>query len=104
LLEGVPTLALLVDSFAVRNAHRKKGIAGRMFETCVAQLHRRVARGLVFAQCVKTAPACHLWYNRLDDTAVARGLMLQAVRLSPFVVAQVDGCVPRAREFTRKMA
>ena len=100
-------LACCIDSFAVSLAHQGGGIGGATFHALLRGVCARASRGAgddpyhVFAQCVRTGDARHFWYDKLDESTVARSLLLQAFHIDPArVPVQMTGqCGPRSREY-----
>ena len=104
LSDGTPSLALMVDTFAVRRKCQGKGYGRLIFYDMVLPFaHRRLTaregstRFVVFAQCVVARPGSDYWYDKLDDSSEARSLLLQACTRFPEHVNVQGGdcCTPR---------
>lgn len=104
--DGTPSLALMIDSFAVKKKFHGKGYGRYIFHDMVlAFIHRRLlkeetgTRYVIFAQCVLSKPGCDYWYDKLDESGDARCLLLQAVTKYPeYVSVQATNCcTPRSR-------
>lgn len=99
-----PTVALMIDTFAIERKFEGSGRGGALFRELLLPLAaRRAGREpfYVFAQCVETGGARLFWMDRLDETPVARSLMMQAYLLeSERVEVHLFGdCAPRVREY-----
>jgi len=98
--DGGAGAALVVQSLAVADDAREGGVGGAVVrELCRPIAARRAARYAIFAQCVRTRAATRFWGQRLDDSAAARALVLQAVALEPAIIRLELQCTPRAREY-----
>jgi GNAT superfamily N-acetyltransferase len=109
LCDGTRSVALMVDSFAVHKDHEGTGVGGRVFREllrdAMSERHCPGAgrrRYVVFAQCLNTKGARLFWKDKLDDSSVARSLLLQAFAMdggARVEVQSVRECTPRAREY-----
>jgi hypothetical protein len=103
--DGTSSLALMIDSFAIKRKFHGKGYGKSIFYDIVLQLiHKRLAmdtKYIVFAQCVLSRPGCNFWYDKLDETGTARALFLQAYNMhSELVPVQGQNCCsPRSRTY-----
>ena len=101
---GCSSVCAMVDSFAVMTSESGKGYGGRMFHDGVRRVARRhagTAAYTVFAQCVRTGDAYRFWFDKLDDSSVARSIVLQALNLdgTRVPVQSEQQCAPRSREY-----
>ena len=100
------SLACCIDSFAVSTTFQGSGIGRITFHSFLrGACHRVSSEGApyyVFAQCVRTGDARLFWFDKLDDSTVARSLLLQAFSLDSrrIPVQLISQCAPRAREYT----
>jgi hypothetical protein len=98
-------LACCVDSFAVSVIHQGSGVGNVTFHALLRGMCDRASVAgtpyIVFAQCVRTGDARHFWYDKLDESTVARSLILQAFHIDPVrvPVQSTSQCAPRAREY-----
>lgn len=99
--DGTTGTAILVDSFAVQVVFSGLGWGSRIFHELVRpSASRRSSRYVIFAQCIAKGDAARFWFDKLDETGVARGLLLQALALDNTRVAvQGSCCSPRARDY-----
>ena len=99
-------LACYIDSFAVSTRFQGFGIGGTTFHAFLRGICHRVssvgASYYVFAQCVRTGDARLFWYDKLDESTIARSLLLQAFSIESrrIPVQLISQCAPRAREYT----
>ena len=99
-------VACCIDSFAVATTHQGSGVGNVTFHAMLRGVCDHISpRGVpyvVFAQCVRSGDARHFWYDKLDESTMARSLLLQAFQIDPCrVPVQPTGqCTPRAREYT----
>lgn len=99
------SLACCIDSFAVSTRFQGSGIGGITFHAFLRGIcHRASSVGAsyyVFAQCVRTGDARLFWYDKLDESTVARSLLLQAFSIDSrrIPVQLISQCAPRAREY-----
>lgn len=98
-------LACCIDSFAVSTIHQGSGVGNVTFHALLRGVCDRASvigtPYIVFAQCVRTGDAKHFWYDKLDESTIARSLLLQAFRIDPvrIPVQSFSQCAPRAREY-----
>ena len=98
-------LACCVDSFAVSANHQGTGVGNVTFHALLRGVCDRASVDgtpyIVFAQCVRTGDARHFWYDKLDESTVARSLLLQALQIDAkrIPVQLSSQCTPRAREY-----
>lgn len=98
-------LACCIDSFAVSTSHQGSGVGNVTFHALLRGVcDRASAIGTpytVFAQCVRTGDARHFWYDKLDESTVARSLLLQAFQIDTarIPVQSIGQCTPRARQY-----
>ena len=93
---------LLVDTFIVDSACEGQGLGGRIFrDLCLPLGRRHSSRLTVAAQCVVKGAGKKFWHDKLDETAVARALLLQTAVLDHTLVPvqSPTQCTPRAREY-----
>jgi GNAT superfamily N-acetyltransferase len=104
--DGTLTLALMIDSFAVKRKFHGNGYGRYIFHDMVhAFIHRRLLkeetgrRYVIFAQCVLSSPGRDYWYDKLDESGDARCLLLQAFTKYPEYVSiqSTNCCTPRSR-------
>ena len=99
------SLACCIDSFAVSTRFQGSGIGGITFHAFLRGICHRVssvgASYYVFAQCVRTGDARLFWFDKLDESTVARSLLLQAFSIDSrrIPVQLISQCTPRAREY-----
>ena len=101
---GVGT-ACMIDSFAVQRAVQGQGIGGQVFH----KLCRGIAkyrshldmynRHVMFAQCLNTKRPRDFWFDKLDDSGMARALLLQASIMSPERIPIHVNCCARGRVY-----
>lgn len=101
---GDMSIALMIDTFAVKKKFHGKGYGRQMYHNMVLNLvQRRLAPGthyVVFAQCVLSRPGCDFWYDKLDESGVARSLLLQTFSMCDWVEPQANSCcAPRSRMY-----
>ena len=101
---GEDTVALMIDTCGIDKKHTKanqsKGYGRIMWNMCqkVATAHTKASRILVFAQCLLDQQAGPYWRRKLDETDMARAIMLQAHNLdADKVPVQFGCCTPRAK-------
>lgn len=98
-------LACCIDSFAVSANHQGSGVGNVTFHALLRGVCDRACVAgmpyIVFAQCVRTGDARHFWYDKLDESTLARSLLLQAFQIdaSRIPVQLISQCAPRAREY-----
>ena len=98
-------IACCIDSFAVSKLHQGAGVGNITFHAMLRGVCDHVSTHgndyYVFAQCVRTGDARHFWYDKLDESTLARSLLLQAFHLDPqrVPVQLISQCTPRAREY-----
>ena len=98
-------LACCIDSFAVSTTHQGSGVGNMTFHAMLRGIcdhaSPRGATYVVFAQCVRTGDARQFWYDKLDDSTLARSLLLQALHIDSMrIPVQLQSqCAPRAREY-----
>jgi len=98
-------LACCIDSFAVSASHQGSGVGSVTFHALLRGVcDHASAVGTpytVFAQCVRTGDARHFWYDKLDESTVARSLLLQAFQIDAgrIPVQLISQCAPRARQY-----
>lgn len=98
-------LACCIDSFAVSANHQGSGVGNVTFHALLRGVCDRASVGgtpyIVFAQCVRTGDARHFWYDKLDESTIARSLLLQAFQVDAkrIPVQLIRQCAPRAREY-----
>lgn len=98
-------LACCIDSFAVTLASQGAGVGHATFHALLRGVCARASASgrsyYVFAQCVRTGDARHFWFDKLDESTVARSLLLQAFQVdsSRIPVQLLSQCAPRAREY-----
>jgi len=98
-------LACCIDSFAVSANNQGSGVGNVTFHALLRGVCDRASVAgtpyVVFAQCVRTGDARHFWYDKLDESTVARSLLLQAFQIdaSRIPVQLISQCAPRAREY-----
>jgi hypothetical protein len=98
-------LACCIDSFAVSSSHQGSGVGNITFHALLRGVCDRAStRGNsyhVFAQCVRTGDARLFWYDKLDESTVARSLLIQAFQNDPgrIPVQATTQCTPRSREY-----
>ena len=78
--DGIRSVAVMIDTFAVLRKWSGSGHGGRMFHDLICAIGSRhgTERFAVFAQCVRTGDAPKFWYDKLDESGTARSLVLQA--------------------------
>lgn len=98
-------LACCIDSFAVSANYQGAGVGHVTFHALLRGVCDRASAAgtpyIVFAQCVRTGDARHFWYDKLDESTVARSLLLQAFQIdaSRIPVQLISQCAPRARDY-----
>lgn len=98
-------LACCIDSFAVSANYQGSGVGNVTFHALLRGVCERASVTgtpyIVFAQCVRTGDARHFWYDKLDESTVARSLLLQAFQIDAkrIPVQLISQCTPRAREY-----
>ena len=98
-------MACCIDSFAVSTSYQGSGVGSVTFHALLRGVcDRASAVGTpytVFAQCVRTGDARHFWYDKLDESTVARSLLLQAFQIDAvrIPVQLISQCAPRARQY-----
>lgn len=101
--DGVRSVCLMVDSFAVLSSRSGSGVGGAAFHHMLRALPERhgCSRYAVFAQCIRRGDAQRFWNDKLDDSSVARSLMLQALALDAnrVPIHSEAQCSPRSRLF-----
>lgn len=102
--DGSTGVSVMIDSFAVSKSVSGTGVGGRTFFNLVCALGTRYAsvKYMVFAQCVRTGEAHKFWYDKLDESSVARSLVLQALGMDGdrVPIHSEAQCGPRCREYT----
>lgn len=99
---GVGT-ACMIDSFAVKHTVQGQGIGGQVFhKLCrgIAKYQSRTdlyTRHVMFAQCLTTKRPRDFWVDKLDDSGMARALLLQASIMSPERIPIHANCCARGR-------
>lgn len=104
--DGTRSVCAMIDSFAVLEGCCGRGHGDAMFHEGVRRLterHTTAARYTLFAQCVRSGDGYRFWYDRLDESSLARSLVIQALHVDPaHVPVQSEAqCTPRAREYVR---
>jgi len=104
--DGTRSVCAMIDSFAVLQSCCGRGHGSAMFHEGVRRLaerHTTATRYTLFAQCVRTGDGYRFWYDRLDESSLARSLVIQALHVDPtHVPVQAEAqCTPRAREYVR---
>ena len=98
-------LACCIDSFAVSANYQGSGVGHVTFHALLRGVCDRASTAgtpyIVFAQCVRTGDARHFWYDKLDESTVARSLLLQAFQIDAkrIPVQLISQCAPRARDY-----
>ena len=105
-VRGHPSVAVLIDSLAVRPSMQARGIGGRIFhDLCRALAEEQCPSAssyMLFAQCLRKAPASTFWKEKLDSSSEGRDVMLQAFRLGHVAVQTETQCEVRARTYWRE--
>lgn len=111
--DGTITMALMIDVFAVYKEYhgkqRKQMWTGKKYGLQMWNLlkgfikRQTTVQYLIFAQCLRGEPAYSFWLDKLDETSIARTLMLQAYHLDhkKVDVQEAKCCTPRAREYVQ---
>lgn len=98
-------IACCIDSFAVSKSQEGAGVGSMTFHSLIrAVCTRFCSQGgsyVVFAQCLRTGDARLFWYDKLDESTIARSLMLQAFMLDSerIPIQSMSQCTPRARVY-----
>lgn len=96
---------LLIDTFAVDVKYEENKLGTRMYyECCLSMGFAHASRMVVVAQCVVKGRGRWFWWNKLDDSSLARCLLLQVLALDrPRLPVQSErDCTPRAREYVKE--
>jgi len=98
-------LACCIDSFAVSTNQQGSGVGNVTFHALLRGVCDSASAVdtpyIVFAQCVRTGDARHFWYDKLDESTVARSLLLQAFQIDAvrIPVQLISQCTPRERQY-----
>jgi GNAT superfamily N-acetyltransferase len=95
--------AVMIDSFAVRHSLQGKGVGGNVFHKLCRGIATTFAeedayqRHVMFAQCLTSKRPKDFWFDKLDDSSIARALLLQASAIHASRVPIQTKCCARAR-------
>lgn len=96
--------AFMIDSFAVPKRLQGQGIGGKVFHGLCRGIAREAAgeigRHAVFAQCLTSKKTKDFWYDKLDDSSMARSLLHQAYIMYPERVNIHPCCCARGRIYS----
>lgn len=94
----------LIDTFAVDKDSQSSGIGSVIFHEVCRRLTREDhrPRHLMLAQCLRTPGPKLFWWDKLDETSVARGVLWQAYEISQgrIILQGEKECSIRAREYS----